>query len=112
MQEVPRAAAKAADGFNSEAVHALRVALRRCRSMADRFRAIDPVKNWKKMRRQATALFDSLGSLRDCHVMMEWVEKLGRDDDPVTHGLTEYLREQESSLKDQAQAALKMFDHK
>jgi CHAD domain-containing protein len=110
MQEVPQELTNAADGLANKAVHDLRVVLRRCRSMADSFRAIDPDKNWKKMRRQATALFDSLGALRDCHVMMEWVEKLGRD--PVTHGLTEYLREQESSLKDQAQAALKTFDHK
>jgi CHAD domain-containing protein len=80
--------------------------------MADSFRAIDPDKNWKKMRRQATTLFDRLGALRDCHVMMEWVEKLGQDNDPVTHDLTAYLQEQESSIKHQAQAAIEVFDHK
>jgi CHAD domain-containing protein len=112
MQEVPQELARAADGLANKAVHDLRVALRRCRSMADSFRAIDPDKNWKKMRRQATALFDSLGALRDCHVMMEWVEKLGRDNDPVTHGLAAYLQEQESSIKHQAQAAIEVFDHK
>jgi CHAD domain-containing protein len=112
MQEVPQELTKAADGLANKSVHDLRVVLRRCRSMADSFRAIDPDKNWKKMRRQATALFDSLGALRDCHVMMDWVEKLGRDNDPVTHGLTASLREQESSLKHQAQAAIETFDHK
>jgi CHAD domain-containing protein len=112
MQEVPQELARAADGLANKAVHDLRVALRRCRSMADSFRAIDPDKNWKKMRRQATALFDSLGALRDCHVMMEWVGKLGRDNDPVTHGLAAYLQEQESSIKHQAQAAIEVFDHK
>src|SRR5690242_7624489 len=112
MQEVPQALAKAADGLANKSVHDLRVGLRRCRSMADSFRAVDPDKNWKKMRRQAKALFDSLGALRDCHVMVDWVKKLGRVDDPVTHGLTEYLRERESSLQDQAQAAVKTFDHK
>lgn len=113
MQEVPQELSRAADGLGNKAVHDLRVVLRRCRSMAESFRAIDPDKSWKKMRRQATALFDSLGALRDCHVMVDWVEKLGRDDDgPVTHSLTTYLGEQESSLKHQAQAALKTFDQK
>jgi len=112
MQEVPHELVKAADGLANKAVHDLRVVLRRCRSMADSFRAIDPDKNWKKMRRQATALFDSLGALRDCHVMIEWVEKLGQDNDQVTHGLIAYLAEQEFSLKHQAQAAIEAFDQK
>jgi CHAD domain-containing protein len=112
MQEVPRELARAADGLTNKAVHNLRVVLRRCRSMADSFRAVDPDKNWKKMRRQATALFDSLGALRDCHVMMDWVEKLGQDNDPVAHTLRAYLGEHESSLKNQAQVAIQAFDHK
>jgi CHAD domain-containing protein len=112
MQAVPQELAQAADGLANKAVHDLRVVLRRCRSMADSFRAIDPDKNWKKMRRQATALFDSLGALRDCQVMMEWVEKLGRENDPVTHSLTAHLHEQESSIKHEAQAAFEVFDHK
>jgi exopolyphosphatase / guanosine-5'-triphosphate,3'-diphosphate pyrophosphatase len=110
MREVPREAAKAADGFSSDAVHDLRVALRRCRSMADGFRDVDPDKYWKKMRRQATELFDSLGALRDCHVMMEWVEKLGVPGDPVTGRLLERLREQEPALKQQAESAIDRFD--
>jgi CHAD domain-containing protein len=112
MQEVPGELTRAADGLTNKAVHNLRVVLRRCRSMADSFRAVDPDKNWKKMRRQATALFDSLGALRDCHVMMDWVGKLGQDNDPVTHTLRAYLGEHESSLKNQAQVAIQAFDHK
>ena len=112
MQEVPRELTKAADELTNKAVHNLRVALRRCRSMADSFRAVDPDKSWKKMRRQASALFDSLGALRDCHVMSDWVEKLGKDNDPVTHALRTYLGEQESSFKHQAQVALQAFDLK
>ena len=78
MNQFPREADKAADGFDSEAVHDLRVALRRCRSMADGFRAIDPDKDWKRMRRHATALFDSFGALRDCHIIAQWAGKLRR----------------------------------
>ncbi|HEY2170125.1 MAG TPA: CHAD domain-containing protein, partial [Candidatus Angelobacter sp.] len=112
MNQIPREADKAADGFNSEAVHDLRVALRRCRSMADGFRAIDPHKDWKRMRRHATALFDSLGTLRDCHVITEWVHKLGKVDDPVTHQLLRYLATQETELKQQAKSAIDVFDRK
>ena len=112
MREVPREAARAAEGFNSETVHDLRVALRRYRSMADGFRAIDPAKDWKKMRSQATTLFDSLRALRDCHVMLEWVEKLGPKDQPVTQQLLELLRQQEPGLQRQAEGAIERFDRK
>jgi CHAD domain-containing protein len=112
MMEVPRQAAKTAAGFESEPVHDLRVALRRCRSMADGFRAIDPDKKWKKMRRQATSLFDNLGALRDCHVLMEWVEKLGAKDDPIADKLLDHLRQQEPELQRQAGIAMESFDRK
>jgi CHAD domain-containing protein len=112
MNQVPKEADKAADGFDSEAVHDLRVALRRCRSMADGFRAIDPHKDWKRMRRQATALFDSFGALRDCHVITEWTQKLGQAGDPITEQLLDHLRRQEAVLQQQAKSAIDAFDHK
>ncbi len=37
---------RAAEGFDADAVHDLRVALRRCRSLADGLRAIDPDSSW------------------------------------------------------------------
>ena len=110
MREIPKQAAKAADNLDNDAVHDLRVALRRCRSMAAGFRAIDPDKNWKKMRRQATDLFDSLGDLRDSHVMTEWLEQLAPAGDPTSHAVVAYLREQESGLETQARTAIKSFD--
>ena len=112
MNEVPREADKAADGFSSDAVHDLRVALRRCRSMADGFRSIDPSKDWKRMRRQATALFDSLGALRDCHVMMEWARKHGQADDLIANQFLEHLSRQETILKRDARNAIDAFDRK
>jgi CHAD domain-containing protein len=110
MREVLKEAAKTADGLDSDAVHDLRVALRRCRSLAGGFRAIDPDKNWKRMRRQASSLFDSLGELRDCHVMMHWVEQLGPRDDPITQTLAAHIGEDEPALKDRAATAIKRFD--
>lgn len=112
MSELLKEAGKSQKHLSNKTVHDLRVVLRRCRSMADGFRAVDPDKDWKKMRRQATELFDSLGALRDCHVMQEWVEKLGRKDDPITQGLQSHLQQQEPSLKQQAEDTLKAFDDK
>src|SRR5208337_4327091 len=54
----------------------LRVALRRCRSLADGLIAIDPDPNWKAMKKAGKRLFQRLGDLRDVQIMMEWLEKL------------------------------------
>lgn len=62
--------------FSADPVHDLRVALRRCRSMADGLLALDPDPEWKAMKKAGRALFRSLGDLRDVQVMMDWVEKL------------------------------------
>lgn len=98
--------------LDSKTVHDLRVALRRCRALGDGFRQIDPDKSWKKMRRQGAALFDSLGELRDCHVMQQWVTKLGEDGDPATAALLSHTERQEDVLQEHAKQALHHFDQK
>src|ERR1700758_5311933 len=65
-----------ATDFSKDPVHDLRVALRRCRSMADGMIAIDPDRNWKAMKKAGKQLFQRLGALRDIQIMMEWIEKL------------------------------------
>lgn len=72
LEEYDRAAA----GFNPDPVHDLRVALRRCRSMADGMMALDPDPAWKDMKKAGKKVFQSLGELRDTQIMMEWIEKL------------------------------------
>jgi CHAD domain-containing protein len=62
--------------FGADPVHDLRVALRRCRSLADGLTALDPDPDWKAMKKAGKRLFQRLGDLRDVHVMMEWIEKL------------------------------------
>jgi CHAD domain-containing protein len=62
--------------FSPDPVHDLRVALRRCRSLADGLHALDPDPNWKAMRKAGRRLFQRLGALRDIQIMMEWIEKL------------------------------------
>ena len=62
--------------FSADPVHDLRVALRRCRSMADGMMAMDPDREWKAMKKAGKRLFQRLGDLRDVQIMMEWIEKL------------------------------------
>ena len=62
--------------FSADPVHDLRVALRRCRSMADGMMAMDPDNEWKAMKKAGKRLFQRLGTLRDVQIMMEWIERL------------------------------------
>jgi CHAD domain-containing protein/HD superfamily phosphodiesterase len=63
-------------GFGADPVHDLRVALRRCRSMADGMMAMDPDPDWKAMKKEGKRLFRRLGDLRDVQIMIEWLEKI------------------------------------
>jgi len=103
---------KASAEFAADPVHDLRVAIRRCRSMADGFLSVDPDPAWKQMKRLAKPLFSSLGELRDAQVMMEWVAKLSPAGDPVGQSLSAALAHKEIGLKAAAQDALAAFDRK
>jgi CHAD domain-containing protein len=61
MRRVPEECQRAATDFAPDPVHDLRVALRRCRSMADGLMAVDPDRAWKQMKKAGKALFRSLG---------------------------------------------------
>jgi CHAD domain-containing protein len=107
MEECSRAAVE----FAADPVHDLRVALRRCRSMADGLKAIDPDPEWKQMKRSGKQLFCSLGELRDVQVLTEWTGKLFPQD-PAAAQLLQSLVVQEAELKQKAAAALEQFDGK
>ncbi len=98
--------------FAPDPVHDLRVALRRCRSIADGLKAIDPDPAWKQMKKAGKRLFSSLGELRDAQVMEEWVRKLGAADDPVTERVLQFLASREVALKLASAQALEEFDRK
>ena len=130
---------KVSADFSVDPVHDLRVALRRCRSMADGMMAMDPDRDWKAMKKAGRQLFQCLGALRDIQIMMEWIEKLGLrtpspagdDENPkelleaatVTPGagaspkdaareLLQILKAREAQHKSEAGAALEEFDRK
>src|SRR5579871_3136812 len=85
--------------FAADPVHDLRVALRRCRSMADGMMAMDPDSSWRQMKKAGKKLFSSLGELRDVQVMEEWVHKLDGAQDPAAQALLAYLGRREAELK-------------
>jgi len=121
---------RAATGFDIDAVHDLRVALRRCRSLADGLMAIDPDSSWKEMKKAGKKLFQALGELRDMQVMAEWIEKLGdasdsaaagdaasrvstgNQGDPVAIKLLAHVHAREAACKQHALKDLHQFDRK
>jgi CHAD domain-containing protein len=104
---------RAAAGFDADAVHDLRVSLRRCRSLADGLMAIDPDPSWKEMKKAGKKLFQALGELRDMQVMAEWVEKLSpAADDLVAVKLLDHVHAREGECKQLAFKDLNQFDRK
>jgi CHAD domain-containing protein len=91
--------------FSADPVHDLRVALRRCRSMADGMMAIDPDRNWKAMKKAGKQLFQRLGALRDIQIMMEWIDKFFLEADVSRSGThTDQVSEQEPAFPSAAGA--------
>jgi CHAD domain-containing protein len=112
MQRVIEECDRAKAELGSDAVHDLRVALRRCRSMADGLMVIDPSPSWREMKSAGGRLFRGLGALRDGHVMSEWVHQLAPEGDSEARLLLDLLAEQESQHKLLASEALRDFDIK
>ena len=112
MQSVLQECDRASLSFAPDPVHDLRVALRRCCSMADGIAAIDPDPNWKDMKKAGKRLFRRLGELRDVHVMQEWIHNLDTPGDPVTGPLLQSVAAREPQLHQEAMQALAEFDRK
>ena len=112
MQRVLEEWNRASLEFAPDPVHDLRVALRRCRSMADGLMSIDSDPAWKKMKKAGKQLFSLLGELRDAQVMEEWVTRLGKPDDPVTTTLLQLVAGRQTQLKQEAAQALGQGDRK
>ena len=96
----------------TDAVHDLRVALRRCRSLATVMEEVDPDPAWPEMRKIGRKLFKQLGELRDTQVLEEWVGKLGSESDAVRERLLSHLGKNEAEEKDATLRAAGKFDAK
>ena len=95
-----------------DAVHDLRVALRRCRSVAAVMAEVDPDRSWRTMRKLGRKLFGQLGELRDVQVLEDWTKKLGAEGDPVRLQLLAVFEKQEAELRESAKWAAGKFDDK
>jgi len=97
---------------DADVVHDLRVAIRRCRSVAAVMKEVDPDLAWPAMRKVARKLFRELGALRDAQVMDEWVKKLAPDTDPVRTHLQTAFESSEPLLRENALHVAAKFDQK
>ncbi|HTP70191.1 MAG TPA: CHAD domain-containing protein [Dongiaceae bacterium] len=95
-----------------ETVHDLRVAIRRCRSLAAVMEEVDPSPSWPEMRKLGRKLFRQLGELRDTQVLEEWVEKLGDPEDSIRIALLSSLKARETELRQAAVSAAEKFNQK
>ena len=112
MQRSLTEARNAAREPSPEAIHDLRVGLRRCRSVAAGLVGVDRDRSWRDMRHASRKLFRRLGELRDLQVLQEWIARLADETDPVRQALTEQLATREPELKEEVAAALETFDRR
>ncbi|HYK88279.1 MAG TPA: CHAD domain-containing protein [Acidobacteriota bacterium] len=110
MEKVLEECDRADQELSPETIHDLRIALRRCRTMAEAFMFFDPYRIWKIMKKEGGRLFRRLDELRDVHVMMEWALRLGAAADPVVTRIMDHLVPREMQLKQDTLAALRAFD--
>lgn len=112
MERVQERAEKARLQWEVEPVHDLRVALRRCRTMADGLKEVNPDPRWRKLKRTTRRLFQALGALRDTQVMRAWARRLAPVGDPARRHMLRILAQQEKERKAEAERALERFDWK
>jgi CHAD domain-containing protein len=95
---------------SADAVHDLRVSLRRCRSLASAVEEIDPHADWQEMRDGARKLFRSMGELRDAQVAQDWLNKLRPEVDPLKVMLLGSLKQTQESALAKALHLAEKFD--
>src|SRR4029077_9959987 len=112
MQRVPKELDALQTAQDKDAVHDLRVAIRRCRSVAAVMREVDPDPSWHEMRRLPKKLFRKLGELRDTQIMDEWVAEHGAENDKLRVALHDFFQEREPKLLQEALRLAQKFDDK
>jgi CHAD domain-containing protein len=110
MERVVAEHQKVRGRFDVETVHDLRVAIRRCRAMAEGFQCVDADPSWKKMRKAGKVVFAALGDLRDTQVLLEWTERLRSACPPAADRLKTHCLQREAELKISAAEAVDGFD--
>jgi CHAD domain-containing protein len=112
MNRVLELADAVREGWKAKDVHDLRVALRRCRTMADALSEVNPDRGWRKLKKDSRELFRALGALRDTQVEQEWLKKLSTGDDPLRRYVLKTLAQAATKQRKDAEKALENFDRK
>ncbi len=110
MAQVSRLLDVAESDLSENVTHDLRVAIRRCRSVAHGIEPLDPSGQWDKMSRELRRVFRALGHLRDLHVLKQWIDRLGEETDLVRITVTVIFQKREPVYIDRIQEALARFD--
>ncbi len=95
-----------------DAVHDLRVAIRRCRSVASVMQEVDPHPAWKELRRLPRKLFRKLGALRDAQIMQQWIVDNSAQNDKLRLVLAESFEAREPQLLRDCLRVAAKFDEK
>jgi CHAD domain-containing protein len=112
MERVLERADKVPPEWDEDDIHALRTALRRCRTMADALQQVNPASGWRKLKQGSRDLFQVMGSLRDTQVERLWVKKLARPGDALRKQMLRFLSHDEVRKRKVAEKALDDFDRK
>jgi CHAD domain-containing protein len=103
---------KRARTLDPEAIHKLRVALRRCRSLGEALSTVDSRPVWKRLRKACRKQQEGLSDLRDIQVMSGWVKRLRLTGGNAGAVLGKNFRKQERRAIRKAQASLTSFPRK
>ncbi|MGB9066999.1 MAG: CHAD domain-containing protein [Candidatus Acidiferrales bacterium] len=112
MERVLERADQVRENRDADGVHDLRVALRRCRTIAEASSEVNPSPGWRKLKRATREVFHDLGDLRDTQVQHALVKTLGAASDPVRRHLLRVLSRQEEKQRQASEKALDKFDRK
>jgi CHAD domain-containing protein len=98
--------------LKADPVHDFRVALRRCRSLAEGLHAVDPDPVWMRLRKASKRQQRALSDLRDIQVLTNWLKPLRLTGGPVGEALASYFKKQERRAEKEARSSLKAFRRK
>ena len=112
MERVLKERARVVASADEDAIHDLRVALRRCRSLASVFEEVDTNPAWRNLRKTSRKLFRSLGAIRDSQVQEAWVLKLAGADDPLRAQILYAVKNGRERQERDAKKSAARFDEK
>jgi len=98
--------------WKADDIHDLRVALRRCRTMAETLNEVVPDPGWRKLKKASRELFHALGDFRDIQVKRALIKKVETPGDPLRKYMLRHLGRQEKKQRNAAENALESFDQK